>query len=437
MADTNTTDDYSNYVQPVTTNGPTTFTGTATAADIAVAEELARVQARENALTTFGTGTTDFTSFDEVKVKFNDNGTYTANYQTQALQKSEATPTNTPQEQQTINAGTENVFDPGTTFGTGDESVFNPQQTIEENVFDPGTTFGTGDESVFNPGAAGPATDLDTVVITAPRPTPSPFTPAKDWRFRISLAPKADYLYKVAPGEAGILNPLQSTNGVIFPYSPAISVAYTATYDTSDPTHSNYKIHTYKSSSVESISVGGDFTAQDSTEANYLLAVIHFFRTVTKMFYGQDQNPSRGVPPPLCYLSGFGQYQFDNHPVVITNFTYTLPTDVDYINAYPGGEGSGGVNLTPYAPPVNTFSTPLQRLLKSGLKAGGKAPAPVFTNASNIDDVTRVPTKISIALQCLPIVTRTAISNEFSLEAYATGSLLRGSKNSKTGGGIW
>lgn len=307
-----------------------------------------------------------------------------------------------------------------------------------------------------------PAADATPAAGTAPSVTTSPvrtqtlsetvqtinrqrskFEPAKDWRFRMSLAPGATYLYKAA--NAGILAPLKTTDGVIFPYSPAISVNYAAAYDTNDLPHSNYKMYTYKGSSVESITIGGDFTAQDSVEANYLLAVIHFFRSATKMFYGQDENPARGVPPPLVYMSGFGQYQFDNHPVAITGFTYTMPTDVDYINAYPSGTGTGatgsaaggGFNLSPFIQRVISYSTPLQRLTSSFLKPGGIAPAPVFTTSPNIDQVTRVPTKISISLTCIPIVTRNAISNEFSLAKYATGSLLQGSKNPNTGGGIW
>jgi hypothetical protein len=326
---------------------------------------------------------------------------------------------------------------------TGVDAAIATQQTIDINTS--GLPVRAEDGSV----AQGVKTNPETgqtyfteppVKPAIPAPTAkneSPAQPGLDWRFRISLAKKADYLYGVPPGQAGILNPLQSTSGVIFPYSPTISVTYNANYDSIEPTHSNFKIHTYKNSSVDSITIAGDFTAQDSSEANYLLAVIHFFRSVTKMFYGQDQNPARGVPPPLCYLNGFGQYQFNEHPVVITNFTYNLPTDVDYINAYPTGKGPVGVNLTPYEKPYNNYSTPTQRLFKSGLTKGGAAPAPVFTNNININEVTRVPTKINIQLQCLPIVTRNAISNKFSLREYATGKLLLGNKNAAMGGGIW
>ena len=120
----------------------------------------------------------------------------------------------------------------------------------------------------------------------------------RDWRVVLSLAPGANYLYRAE--NPGILSPLAETDGVIFPYTPQIQVQYTANYDQTDITHSNYKIYQYKNSNVDSVSITGDFTAQDTFEANYLLGVIHFFRSITKMFYGQDQNPNRGTP--LHYL---------------------------------------------------------------------------------------------------------------------------------------
>jgi hypothetical protein len=65
------------------------------------------------------------------------------------------------------------------------------------------------------------------------------------------------------------------------------------------------------------------------------------------------------------------------------------------------------------------------------------ARAPNFQRqASTINsDATYVPTKMQIAITCIPIVTRNDISNNFSLKKYATGELLQGSKHN--GGGIW
>ena len=251
-----------------------------------------------------------------------------------------------------------------------------------------------------------------------------------DWRVRLSLAPSASYLYKA--DNPGILSYLQSTDGVVFPYTPQISVNYAAHYESSDLVHSNYKLFQYKNSSVDQVTITCDFTAQDTFEANYLLAVIHFFRSVTKMFYGKDQQPGPGVPPPLCYLSGLGEFQFDKHPLVITNFNYSLPNDVDYIRAgsptlEPGVDSTGYNDKNSV---TNIIQTRLQNLLP-----GAQAAAPRFSKATNTQP-TYVPTKIQIALTAYPITTRNDISNNFSLKEYATGKLLQGSRNIG-GGGIW
>ena len=270
----------------------------------------------------------------------------------------------------------------------------------------------------------------------------STFRPAPDWRARISLAPSATYLYKAK--DPGILQPLIQTNGVIFPYTPSISVSYSATYATDNVTHSNYRILSYQGSQVGDVTISGEFTAQDSAEANYMLAVIHFFRSCTKMFYGQDTSPVNGTPPPLVYLSGFGAYQFDNHPFVVTSFNLNLPTEVDYIRAT--GPGSARSSITQSQNP--SFATSIgviQRLFGSTLGPGGISQPPVFRNldasaGGTGAEVTYVPTKISLSITGSPIVTRNDISNNFSLRDYASGKLLRGSQRVGTGvvsGGIW
>lgn len=266
--------------------------------------------------------------------------------------------------------------------------------------------------------------------------TAQKFKAQEDWRVRLSLAPGATYLYKVGQGAAGILNPLQATDGVIFPYTPAISVSYSAGYDSTDVTHSNYKFFSYKNSNVDNVTITADFTAQDTAEAQYLLAVIHFFRSVTKMFYGKDPGPGPGVPPPLCYLNGLGSFQFDWHPLVINNFTYTLPTDVDYIRAMDTASRPG-VNTGSGQPKGKSGEDPtMQRMAGGGIQTGALAAAPKFKNDSgNKDAVTYVPTKMSITIQAYPIVSRNDVSNNFSLKEYATGKLLRGSQ--RQSGGFW
>jgi hypothetical protein len=249
-----------------------------------------------------------------------------------------------------------------------------------------------------------------------------------DWRVKLTLAPEANakYLYNVA--KAGdILFPLKQTKGVIFPYTPSINVQYVGGYSPAEIVHSNYKIFQYKGSSVDQVTITCDFTAQDTSEANYLLAVIHFFRSVTKMFYGNDQNPNPGVPPPLCYLTGLGQFQFNNHALVVSGFTYDLPTDVDYIRSSAPTTISG-TELSAYNSGVGAADIATNRTAVNGVPIGGKPAAPMFNQQSTYlsnSNVTYVPTKMKMTITCLPVVSRNQVSTDFSLREYATGKLLR------------
>ena len=244
-----------------------------------------------------------------------------------------------------------------------------------------------------------------------------------DWRVRLRLAPQSKYLYK-AP-QPGILQPLDVTDGVIFPYTPTITTNYRANYTPYDLTHSNYKGYWYSSSAVEPITITGMFTAQDTAEANYLLAVIHFFRSATKMFYGQDAE--RGAPPPVCYLSGHGEYQFNEHSCLIQNFNYTLPADVDYVRA--GSPGNTGVNLTTrrdrQTVATNGIFGSLNRLAAAFLTKGA-IPGPPAPPTLGLNRPTYVPTRMEITIQLLPIQSRQQVSTQFSVKEFANGNLLRG-----------
>jgi hypothetical protein len=250
-----------------------------------------------------------------------------------------------------------------------------------------------------------------------------------DWRVRLSLAPQANYLY-MAPDVAGqpgsgILAPLRRTNGVIFPYTPRISTAYVARYNNYDLTHSNYRGYFYSGSHIEDINIEATFTAQDTAEAEYLLAVIHFFRAVTKMFYGQDAQ--RGTPPPLVYLRGLGEFQYNLHPCVVSQFNYNLPSDVDYIRARSKNTASGSLlqRRERESVPTNIFSSALQRLSAAGLSKGAQ-PAPPPVPSLGIVDASYVPTKLDLQIVLKPMQSREQVSRQFSLQQYANGDLLKG-----------
>jgi hypothetical protein len=246
-----------------------------------------------------------------------------------------------------------------------------------------------------------------------------------DWRVKLRLAPGANYLYK--SNDPGILWPLLETDGVVFPYTPRIDTSYRAIYDAVDLTHSNYRGYFYRSSYADFVQVSTSFTAQDTFEAEYLLAVITFFKSLTKMFYGQDAQ--RGSPPPLVYLTGLGEYQFSEHPCVVTQFNYNLPDNVDYIRARIANVNATNllVRRNPKNAPSNPISSALQRLasLGQGIKPGAlNSPPPPPT--LGIDNPTYVPTKLDVSLQLLPMQSRRQVSQQFSLKNFANGNLIKG-----------
>lgn len=271
-------------------------------------------------------------------------------------------------------------------------------------------------------------------------------TPASaDWRVRLSLAPGSTYLYNAQGADQSILAPLRRTGGVVFPYTPQIDMNYQARYDSVDLMHSNYRGQFYRNSSVDQVNIRGIFTAQDTREAAYLLAVITFFKSVTKMFYGA-QDANRGMPPPLVFLTGLGQYQFNGNPCVVSSFQYNLPSDVDYIRA--NGFNNYGINMDnrrqqssgPPGTGILGAIAQVNRLLNSNLvqgllgnKGSNAATNPVSANNSktNYTNSTYVPTKMEINLTLLPIQTRKQMSTQFDLNKFAQGKLLQ------TPGGFW
>lgn len=253
----------------------------------------------------------------------------------------------------------------------------------------------------------------------------------QDWRVRISLSAGSDYLYNDA--EPGILARLKATNGVVFPYTPNIETSYVANYAKYDLTHSNYRGTFYQSSAVNDIMIRGTFTAQDTAEAEYMLATIHFFRSVTKMFYGKDSQ--RGAPPPLVYLTGFGDYQFAEHPCVVSNFSYSLPSDVDYIRANnPNNYGTDLLNRRAAAltsPTAFSGQNARQAILAAvgipfGATPSKPTPGPITNSVTNTAKATYVPTKIELNVTLLPVQTRDQISKQFSLKEFANGKLIQG-----------
>lgn len=146
---------------------------------------------------------------------------------------------------------------------------------------------------------------------------------------RIKLRPKSG-ISSIASSSV-LLKPLVLTNGFVFPYKPRFNVRHFAKYGSQTVSHANQDFRYYMSTPAQTFDISGDLTAQDQSQAEYMLATFHFFSLMTKMRFGSsDENA--GLPPPILLLSGYGPYSFNDLPVIVESFTYNHPNDVDYVD---------------------------------------------------------------------------------------------------------
>tara|TARA_Y100000591_G_scaffold114467_1_gene97861 strand:- start:4687 stop:5373 length:687 start_codon:yes stop_codon:yes gene_type:complete len=163
--------------------------------------------------------------------------------------------------------------------------------------------------------------------------------PTKDYRAKIHpISSLANFrLLGRKDDRNNILAPLYKTGGVLFPYTPMIQVQHaTVNYGQYDLAHTNYDYMAYQRTSSPSATVTGVFGAHTQEEAEYMMAVIHFFRTVTKSaFGGIVSDPfdlqDRGTPPPKLAFSAYGDTMFNKTPIYIRTVAFGLDQDVDYV----------------------------------------------------------------------------------------------------------
>lgn len=149
---------------------------------------------------------------------------------------------------------------------------------------------------------------------------------------RVRLRPKPNASSQIY-GASGLMTPLSSTNGMLFPYQPAITWSQDVTYTQMEIVHANQDFYSYSKTPALKLTVEGDFTVQNQKEGLYSLACIHFLRTVTKMYFGGTGGVGdlSGTPPPVLLFDAYGQFMFNALPVIVTQFSVTLPKDVDYV----------------------------------------------------------------------------------------------------------
>jgi hypothetical protein len=209
---------------------------------------------------------------------------------------------------------------------------------------------------------------------------------ARDWRVRLSIPPidsifDTTTVFSDVPSQRPILAPIIASNGFIFPYTPSVTLTHSANYSSMDPIHNNYPFAAYENSKLDKITIVGDFYCENSYDASYWIAGVHFFRTMTKMFFGEGAYS--GSPPPIIKLSGYGDYVFNQVPVAVTQFSVEMPKDVDYI--------------------PSTFSVPTQLQATAG--------------------VGYVPVKSVFTVSLLPMYSRESV-RKFNLNDFASGKFL-------------
>lgn len=225
-------------------------------------------------------------------------------------------------------------------------------------------------------------------------------SPGRDWRVKLSVPD----LYT-----SQIFQPLHRAGGFVFPFTPSIILQHSANYNALHPTHSNYPFFNYQNSSVDQITISGDFFVENQEDARYWVSAMHYLRTVTKMFYGEGSGSLQGNPPPIVRLDGYGDYVFNRVPVIIQSFMIDMPQDVDYIEAEIGWTGDDGLRDPNEA---------TQQELDFEAEAYG-----VVTSSTKSGATTYVPTQCMFTVTVQPIYSRSKVE-QFSLSKFVGGGYI-------------
>jgi hypothetical protein len=252
---------------------------------------------------------------------------------------------------------------------------------------------------------------------------------ADDWRVRLSLANWTSF--KTSP----VLTPLLDAGGLIFPYTPSINIANSAKYSPVSTTHSNYTFQAYQHSEPGKITITAPFYVEDQTQGLYWIAAVHYLRSLTKMFTGND--PKSGNPPPIVMLNGYGNYVFKNVPVVVTDISIQLDAQCDYIGVNVVGSAAGA--FANIADSVGGLADTLGGAIPglSGITstisdiAGGVGQVAGLLGSFGVGGTTsggvsHVPTKSSVSVTLQPAYSRTSV-RKFSLDQFVAGGYLNNS----------
>ena len=252
---------------------------------------------------------------------------------------------------------------------------------------------------------------------------------ANDWRVRLSLPKWASFQ------NSPVLTPLKDAGGMVFPYTPQITIKSGAKYSTEPVVHTNYPFNVFKNSEPGAIEITASMNVEDATQALYWIASVHYLRSIAKMFSGID--PKAGNPPPIVFLNGYGNYVFKNVPVVITNFNTTLPADCDYIACDVVGSAMGEVEgITDSLGSLSdTLGSAIPGL--SGITNAVSNVTSFVGQAANLlgtfgvggttsAGTAYVPTKSSFSITLQPVYSRNS-ARKFSLDRFVQGGYVNNS----------
>jgi len=252
---------------------------------------------------------------------------------------------------------------------------------------------------------------------------------ANDWRVRMSLPTWPSF------SSSPVLKPLKDAGGLIFPYTPQITITSKASYTNIPVTHTNYTFKAFQSSDPGEIQITAPMNVEDATQGLYWIAAVHYLRSLTKMFSGND--PKAGNPPPVVMLNGYGNYVFKNVPVVVTSFTTQLDSSCDYIGVNVVGSAAGSTEGV--ADSIGGLASSLGGAIPgiSGITdtisniAGGVGQVAALAGTFGLGGttsggVTHVPTKSSFSVTLQPMYSRNSVKN-FSLDRFVQGGYLNNS----------
>lgn len=212
----------------------------------------------------------------------------------------------------------------GSTTDTGDETA------RLANRFPAPLSGPVRDTGNATPGAEAPLDIIPEVTVQKVNADNSTVDSSDQDELRTIIKVPGDYI------QGEFAEDFERFGGVLFPYTPQITLESRAEYSSNTPLHSNYPINFYKNSAVSDITITSTFTVQNGIDAYYYLGAIRILSSLTKMRFGNDSRA--GSPPPICRLFSYGEWVLKNVPVVITSVRHDLPDDVDFYTCQVRGQ---------------------------------------------------------------------------------------------------